>query len=109
MEDPVSDMPSASAMAFMVIAVPIGLQWPTEGAESATRAIISSSSISPAARARRERQSTVPEPTRSLPTQPSSIGPLDSTMAGRFAVAAAISAAGVVLSQPVVKITPSSG
>ena len=37
------------------------------------------------------------------------IGPPDSTMAGKFVVAAAINAAGVVLSQPVVRMTPSSG
>ena len=37
------------------------------------------------------------------------MGPPESTMAGMFTVAAAISAAGVVLSQPVVSTTPSSG
>ena len=33
---PGSDMPSASASAFMVDAVPMVLQWPTDGAEAAT-------------------------------------------------------------------------
>ena len=33
---PGSDMPSASAIAFMVEAVPMVLQWPTDGAEEAT-------------------------------------------------------------------------
>ena len=32
---PGSDMPSASARQFMERAVPIVLQWPTEGAEAA--------------------------------------------------------------------------
>ncbi len=37
------------------------------------------------------------------------MGPPDKTIAGIFTVAAAIKAAGVVLSHPVVKITPSIG
>ena len=41
--------------------------------------------------------------------QPFSIGPPDSTIAGMFTVAAAMMQAGVVLSQPVVSTTPSSG
>jgi len=32
---PVSDMPSASARAFMELAVPMVLQWPTLGADAA--------------------------------------------------------------------------
>jgi hypothetical protein len=38
-----------------------------------------------------------------------SIGPTDNAIAGRFTVAAAIKHAGVVLSQPIVSTTPSSG
>ena len=34
-EQPVRDMPSASASAFMVDAVPMVLQWPADGAEAA--------------------------------------------------------------------------
>ena len=51
----------------------------------------------------------VPEPVRSPLNQPFSIGPPESTIAGMFTVAAAIRHAGVVLSQPVVSTTPSSG
>ena len=40
---------------------------------------------------------------------PFSIGPPDRTMAGMFTVAAAMMQAGVVLSQPVISTTPSSG
>ena len=106
---PVSDMPSASASAFMVEAVPIVLQWPMEGAESIAACKNSSSSMVPAASLRRERQMTVPEPARSPSCQPSSIGPPESTIAGMSTVEAAIRAEGVVLSQPVVSTTPSSG
>ena len=35
-------MPSASAIAFMVEAVPIVLQWPTEGADEVTSSMNSS-------------------------------------------------------------------
>ncbi len=35
---PGSIMPSASASAFMVLAVPIVLQWPSDGADEQTRA-----------------------------------------------------------------------
>ena len=51
----------------------------------------------------------VPEPARSPFHQPFSIGPPESTIAGMFTVAAAMIAAGVVLSQPVVSTTPSIG
>ena len=51
----------------------------------------------------------VPAPVRSPRYQPLSMGPTDSAMAGMLTVAAAISWAGVVLSQPVMSTTPSSG
>ena len=65
--------------------------------------------MSPAASSSRAFQTTVPEPVRLPWCQPFSIGPPDSTMAGILTVAAAIRQAGVVLSQPVVSTTPSSG
>ena len=46
-----------------MLAVPIELQCPAEGALSVARSRNSSSSISPAASLRRLRQMTVPEPT----------------------------------------------
>ncbi len=85
------------------------LQWPTDGADAAAASRNSFASIWPAASLRRERQITVPEPTSSPSCQPSSIGPPDSTMAGMSTVDAAITAAGVVLSQPVVSTTASIG
>src|ERR1017187_3951485 len=102
-------MPSASASAFMVDAVPMVLQWPTEGADEVTTSRNSVYPILPAAWSARACQTTVPEPARSPFHQPLSIGPPDSTMAGMLTVAAAIKQAGVVLSQPVVRTTPSSG
>ncbi len=51
----------------------------------------------------------MPEPERWPFHQPSSIGPPFSAMAGMSTVAAPISMAGVVLSQPVVSTTASSG
>src|SRR5262245_58666783 len=106
---PGSDRPSASATAFIVDAVPIVLQWPAEGAEAQAASRNSSSVISPAARRRRLRQITVPDPTSSPSCQPSSIGPPDSTIAGISTVVAAMIPAGVVLSHPVVNTTASIG
>ena len=63
----------------------------------------------PAAISSRAFQTMVPEPVRSPLYQPFSIGPEFSAMAGMSTVAAAISCAGVVLSQPVVSTTPSIG
>src|SRR5450830_464146 len=102
-------MPRASASAFMVEAVPMLLQCPAEGAEDVTMSINSPYSIFPAAWSARACQTTVPEPARSPFHQPLSIGPPESTIAGMLTVAAAIKQAGVVLSQPVVSTTPSSG
>ncbi len=89
--------------------MPIVLQWPGEGAAEATISMNSSSLISPAASSSRAFQTMVPEPVRSPRNQPLSIGPPESTIAGMSTVAAAISCAGVVLSQPVVSTTPSMG
>ena len=63
----------------------------------------------PAACSWRAHHTTVPEPARSPFHQPLSMGPPDRTIAGVSTVAAAMMAAGVVLSQPVVSTTPSSG
>src|SRR5262249_8509230 len=106
---PGSDRPSASASAFMVEAVPMVLQWPLDGAEDATRSRNYLYAMLPAACSWRAHHPTVPDPARSPFHQPLSIGPPDSTIAGVFTVAAAMIAAGVVLSQPVVSTTPSSG
>ena len=91
------------------IAVPIVLQCPADGADEAT----SSTNFRRVDLAAREQLARLPDDrprARALPlNQPFSIGPPDSTIAGMSTVAAAISCAGVVLSQPVVSTTPSSG
>ena len=93
----------------MESAVPIVLQCPIEGSPDEIIFTISSKAILPSAKSFRLSQTTAPDPA-SLPFhQPSSFGPPDSTIAGMLTVAAAIRQAGVVLSQPVVSTTPSSG
>src|SRR3954464_13174214 len=106
---PGSIMPKASASEFIVLAVPIVLQNPVEGADEATSLMKPCASISPVASSSRAFQTIVPDPVRSPLNQPLSIGPTDKAIAGMFTVAAAISIAGVVLSQPVVSTTPSMG
>ena len=102
-------MPSASASEFIVIAVPIVLQCPADGADDAISSVNFLASISPLASSSRAFQMIVPEPVRMPLNQPFSIGPPDSTIAGMSTVAAAMICAGVVLSQPVVSTTPSIG
>ena len=68
-----------------------------------------SSSISPAACISRAFQTMVPEPVRLPPNHPLSMGPTERAMAGILTVAAAMSKAGVVLSQPIFSTTPSIG
>ena len=106
---PGSIMPSVSASAFIVLAVPMVLQKPVDGAEEATSSMNPASSIFPAARSCRACHTMVPEPVRWPRNQPLSIGPTDSAIAGMLTAAAAIRHTGVVLSQPVVSTTPSSG
>src|SRR5215472_13552319 len=106
---PGSVRPSASASAFMVEAVPMVLQWPADGADAAAISTNSLLSMRPAASSSRAFHTAMPEPQRSPFHQPLSIGPPQSTIAGVFTVAAAMIAAGVVLSHPVVSTTPSSG
>ena len=65
--------------------------------------------MSPRASISRAVQMIVPEPIRSPFNHPFSIGPPENTMAGMSTEAAAMSCAGVVLSQPVVSTTPSIG
>ena len=82
---------------FIVVAVPIVLQYPTEGADAAAISMNSFVSILPAANCSRAFQITVPEPARSPFHQPFNIGPTDNAIAGMFTVAAAIKSAGVVV------------
>src|SRR5215468_3742407 len=106
---PGSIMPSVSASEFMVVAVPMVLQKPGDGAEEATNSTYSGQPILPADFSFFASHFMVPDPVRFPLYQPLSIGPTESAMAGMFTVAAAISCEGVVLSQPVVSTTPSRG
>src|ERR1700722_1812542 len=107
--EPGKDIPNISVNEFMVVAVPIVLQKPVEGADEATISMKPFWLISPDANSSRAFHTMVPEPTRWPLYQPFSIGPTDSAIAGIFTVAAAIKHAGTVLSQPMVRTTPSSG
>ncbi len=102
-------MPSASAIEFMVDAVPMTLQWPTERDMQASASMKSSRLISPALTSSAKRQTSVPEPMSRPRNLPFSIGPPESTIAGTSHEAAPIKSAGVVLSQPVMSTTPSTG
>src|SRR6185437_10268 len=104
-----SDIPRASVRLFMVVAVPMVLQNPVDGADEATSLMKPWVSISPFASISRARHMIVPEPVRSPLNQPLNIGPPDRAIAGMLTVAAAIRPAGVVLSQPMVSTTPSMG
>src|ERR671929_2224440 len=108
-EQPGSDMPSASASAFMVEAVPMVLQWPTDGAEAAAMSTNSCVLMRPAASSSRAFQTAMPEPQRSPFHQPFSIGPPESTIAGMFTVAAAMMQAGGGFLQPGISTTPARG
>src|SRR5262249_62200172 len=94
---PGSDMPSASASAFMVEAVPMVLQWPVEGAVAAAMSRNSSAVMRPAASSWRADQNAGPEPARPPFPQPLSIGPPHSPLAGMVTGAAARIPAGAGL------------
>src|SRR5256885_17273662 len=102
-------MPSASASAFMVEAVPIVLQWPIEGADAAAMSTNSCWLMRPAAISSRAFHTAMPEPQRSPFHQPLSIGPPESTIAGMFTVAAAMMQAGGGFLAPGLHTTPPRG
>ena len=106
---PGSAMPSASAIAAMVEAVPITMQWPAERERQPSTSAMVSSVISPARRCAQIFRASVPEPSVWPPHMPRSMGPPVTMMAGTSAEAAPMSMAGVVLSQPASSTTASSG
>ena len=106
---PGNDIPSPSASEFIVVAVPIVLQNPGEVVASTTILMNSSSSISPVASNFLAFQTIVPDPALSPFQYPFIIGPDERQIEGISTVDAAISNAGVVLSQPIVSTTPSIG
>ena len=101
--------PSASIMEAMVEAVPIVMQWPCERCMHDSASWNSSSVILPARRSSDIDQVLVPEPMSVPRYLPESIGPPETRIVGRSTLAAPISVAGVVLSQPASSTTPSSG
>ena len=104
-----SEVPSDSAMQAIVDAVPIVLQVPAEREWPASAARKSCIVIWPPLACSCSCQTAVPEP-MSLPfSLPLSIGPPVTTIVGRSTLAAPISSAGVVLSQPTNRTTPSIG
>ena len=102
-------MPSASAKLPIVDAVPIVLQWPLLRIIDFSELLKSSCDIVPARTASLNFQTPVPQPSRSPLKVPLSIGPPGTTIAGRFTDAAPIRSAGIVLSQPPKRTTPSMG
>jgi hypothetical protein len=106
---PGSIMPSASVMQAMVLAVPMTMQVPAVGANWLLTASISAASISPPRYMPQKRRQSVQAPRRSPLWLPVIIGPVTTTRAGTLALAAAISCAGTVLSQPPMSTTASIG
>ena len=106
---PGSVMPSASAMTAIVEAVPMVLQWPALRAPQTSASVRSAAVNSPLSILALTCQLKVPEPISPPRNLPFSIGPPDTTSVGRPTLQAPIKSDGVVLSQPVISTTPSSG
>jgi hypothetical protein len=102
-------MPSASTIDAIVDAVPIVMQWPAERDMHDSASTRSPNFISPVFSAAVNFHTCVPEPMSSPRNLPFSIGPPESPIVGRSQDAAPISSDGVVLSQPIIRTTPSNG
>src|SRR5204863_1078477 len=102
-------MPSASTMLAMVEAVPIVMQWPAERDMQASASMKSASDILPARTSSLNDHTLVPEPISWPRNFPFSMGPPETPIVGKSQLAAPISSAGVVLSQPINSTTPSIG
>ena len=107
--EPGSARPSASIALVMVEAVPIVMQVPGERAMPSSTPCHSSSVMLPARSSAQYFNVSLPLP-RNLPWKsPRSIGPAATKSVGRFIEIAPITSAGVVLSQPPIRIAPSAG
>src|SRR5471032_2723263 len=104
-----SVVPSASAMQAIVDAVPMVLQVPAEREWPDSADMNSCMVISPAFTCSCSCHTAVPEPMFLPFSLPFSIGPPLTTIVGTSTLAAPISSAGVVLSQPTSSTTPSIG
>ena len=102
-------IPKASATQPIVEAVPIVLQCPRLLIIDCSDLRKSSSLIFPARNSSLNFQTSVPQPKGFPLNVPVSIGPPGTTIAGKSTEAAAINSAGIVLSQPPSKTTPSIG
>jgi hypothetical protein len=102
-------MPSASLHSAIVLAVPITMQVPAEGASLLLISPISWSDTEPARYWPQKRRQSVQAPRRSPLWSPVIIGPVTSTIEGTLALAAPISNAGTVLSQPPISTAASTG
>ncbi len=101
--------PSVSAMQAMVEAVPITMQVPEVGISWSCARSRSGPSSEPARNAAHSRRQSVQAPSRVPSCLPASIEPTLTTIAGMSAEIAPISSAGMVLSQPPISTTASSG
>ena len=102
-------MPSASATTAIVEAVPIVLQWPLPRIMDCSDCRNCALEMVPARASSLSRQTSVPQPSASPRKWPVSIGPPGTTTAGMSTDAAAMSSAGIVLSQPPRSTSPSIG
>ena len=96
-------------MQAIVDAVPIVMQCPCERFMFASASWYSSSVISPARSCSLMEIVLVPEPTYLPQCTPRSIGPPETPIVGKSTLAAPMRSAGVVLSHPISRMTPSSG
>ena len=101
--------PSASAMMVIVEAVPMVMQVPAERAIPASISFHCCSVMLPASFSAQYFQTSEPEPRMRPPKWPRSMGPAGMKIAGRFIEMAPMMVAGVVLSQPPISTTPSTG
>src|SRR3954452_22900490 len=101
--------PSDSAMDAIVDAVPMTLQVPDDRDMQDSACMNSFTLIMPPRTSSLKRQTSVPEPMSAPRNLPLSIGPPDTTSAGRSQLAAPMISDGVVLSHPQSRITPSMG
>lgn len=106
---PGSVMPSTSAALVMVEAVPMVMQVPGERASPRSSSDIFSSPMRPARLSSQYFHMSVPLPRISLRQWPLIIGPAGTKIAGSLALAAPMSSAGVLLSQPPMSTAPSIG
>ncbi len=96
-------------MLAMVLAVPMVMQWPWLRCMQLSASKKSASFNVPARTCSLICHTPVPEPSSWPRHLPLSMGPPLTPMVGRSALEAPISSAGVVLSQPISKTTPSIG